>query len=55
MSENTIHSGKGSRRGIIIAIVVLVIFVAGIAMLGNGSAPDEGAVPAATGTADTNG
>ncbi|MGJ8615738.1 MAG: hypothetical protein ACSHWS_02790 [Sulfitobacter sp.] len=61
MSEDTIHSGKGSQRGIIIALVVLVIFIAGIAMLGNGSAPDEGAVPAeteapaATSTTDSNG
>ncbi|MGJ8626672.1 MAG: hypothetical protein ACSHXB_06900 [Sulfitobacter sp.] len=55
MSENTIHSGNGSKRGVIIAIVILVIFVAGIAMLGNGSAPDDGSAPVATGTTDTNG
>tara|TARA_R110000787_G_scaffold133579_4_gene245968 strand:+ start:291 stop:458 length:168 start_codon:yes stop_codon:yes gene_type:complete len=55
MSENTIHSGNGTQRGVIIALVVLVIFVAGIAMLGNGSTPDVGAAPAETGTADTGG
>ncbi|WP_162798275.1 hypothetical protein [Sulfitobacter sp. SK011] len=57
MSE-TIHSGNGTQRGVIIAIVVLVIFIAGIAMLGNGSAPTENAAPTApaeTGAADTNG
>lgn len=54
MSE-TIHSGKGTQRGVIIALVVLVIFIAGIAMLGNGSAPDDGAAPAETGTADPSG
>ena len=41
MSENTIHSGKGTRRGVIIAAIVLALFVGGIAMLGNGSAPVE--------------
>jgi len=46
MSESSIHNGK-SRRGIVIAILVLVIFIGGIAMLGNGSAPD------ATGTVAT--
>lgn len=46
MSENTIHSGKGSSRGIILAVIALAIFVVGVAMLGNGSTPDD-AVPAA--------
>ncbi len=55
MSEDTIHSGKGTQRGIIIAVVVLVLFIAGIAMLGNGSAPDQDAAPAATGTTEENG
>ena len=48
MAENTIHNG-GSRRGIIIALVVLAVFVGGIAMLGNGSTPDNVA-PTATAT-----
>ena len=48
MSEDTIHSGKGHPRGIIIALVVLAIFVGGIAMLGNGSAPEEGEAAAAS-------
>ena len=49
MAQDTIHNG-GSKRGIIIALVVLAVFVAGIAMLGNGSAPDS-TVPA-TSTSD---
>ena len=41
MSENTIHSGKGTSRGIILAVLALAIFVVGAAMLGNGSGPQE--------------
>lgn len=48
MAQQTIHNG-GSKRGIIIAVVVLAVFIAGIAMLGNGSAPDDLA-PTATAT-----
>ncbi len=39
MSQDTIHNGK-SRRGGVIALIVLAIFIGGVAMLGNGSAPD---------------
>lgn len=53
--SDTIHSGNGSRRGVIIALVVLVIFIAGIAMLGNGSAPQEGVAPTATETTEPSG
>ena len=45
MSDHTIHSGK-SRRGVILALIALAIFVGGVAILGNGSAPD--ATPRAT-------
>jgi len=38
MAGETIHNG-GTKRGVIIALVVLGVFVAGIAMPGNGSAP----------------
>ena len=47
MSENTIHSGKGTSRGIILALAALAVFVVGIAMLGNGSAPEDAAPAAA--------
>ncbi len=40
MAQETIHNG-GSRRGIVIALVVLAVFVLGIAMLGNGSRPSD--------------
>ncbi|MBD3662439.1 hypothetical protein [Sulfitobacter aestuariivivens] len=49
MSEETFQSGRGSQRGIIIAVVALAIFVIGVAMLGNGSTPDDAAT--ATGSA----
>jgi hypothetical protein len=52
---DTIHSGKGNGRGIIIALVVLFIFIAGIAMLGNGSAPQDGAAPTETQTTEPSG
>ena len=45
MSEHTIHSGK-SRRGVILALVALAIFVGGVAILGNSTSPD--ATPGAT-------
>ncbi|MEW9921409.1 hypothetical protein AB2B41_17510 [Marimonas sp. MJW-29] len=48
MAQNTIHDG-GSRRGLVIALLVLAVFVLGIAMLGNGSMPDD-VTPTATAT-----
>ena len=48
MAQDTIHNG-GSRRGVIIAVIALAVFVLGIAMLGYGSKP-EGITPAATAT-----
>ena len=45
MAENTVHSGKGSSRGIILAVLGLALFVLGVEMLGNGSAPDEEGAP----------
>ncbi|MGB3243228.1 MAG: hypothetical protein WBB25_01735 [Sulfitobacter sp.] len=51
MSGNTIHSGKGTQRGILIAAIVLALFIGGIAMLGNGSSPQNGEE---TGTAASN-
>ncbi len=47
MSENTIHSGKGTQRGIILSVAAIAIFVVGAAMLGSGSAPDDAAPAAA--------
>ncbi|MFK7835272.1 MAG: hypothetical protein AB8B60_03535 [Sulfitobacter sp.] len=40
MAKESIYNG-GSRRGIVIALLVLAVFVLGIAMLGNGSAPSD--------------
>lgn len=47
MAQQTVHNG-GSRRGVIIALLVLAVFVLGIAMLGNGSKPDNLAPTATT-------
>jgi hypothetical protein len=38
MAQQTIHQG-GSMRGVVIALVVIAVFVLGLAMLGNSSGP----------------
>ncbi|NNE53164.1 MAG: hypothetical protein HKN30_12290 [Sulfitobacter sp.] len=52
MAQETIHSGNGNRRAVLVALLGLAVFVGGIAWLGNSSAPDN-TVPVATqGTGD---
>ncbi|MFT6676765.1 MAG: hypothetical protein ACJAVM_002970 [Sulfitobacter sp.] len=51
MAGETIHHG-GTKRGLVIALLVLAVFVAGIAMLGNGSAPNG--IPTGSATSDSN-
>ncbi len=51
MAQQTIHSG-GSMRGVVIALVVIAVFVVGLAYLGNNSGPSgtlqEDVAPVAT-------
>ena len=51
MAQQTIHNG-GSMRGVVIALVVVAVFVLGLAILGSGSGPtgdlQEDVAPAAT-------
>ena len=46
MADKTIHSGGGTPRGLIIAIIAVGVFVLGLGLLGMSSGPTDDATPA---------
>ncbi len=47
MSDYSTHNEGVGGRGILIALLVIVAFIVGLAMLGTASAPPDGTAPAA--------